>query len=590
MPPAPDDGFVAKVKSQTPPASPGQPWQLQLDVGGRSLTVTSDRSLPPGSSLVLTLSKDNPPVLQVQAIQLPSANPLSSAAGTAPKSLESQLLAAAMQLRQSPSLPSAVRELLAARLPFYAQPGSVVSASTKTAAGQPAANAASTMRSASLSSGTSSGPSTGAAAAAQASGQNAVNTPASMMSLLTHHSADRRVNAYNEMAAYRAPPKGSPSGTSAQQSSLPTPAAGTATAQLLNRLNKELMSGSVLSAAHNSASPGTTQQSAEPRQIVQSFIRNLPSQEQLSQPETLKRMISNNPLNFEKLALNHVLKKLSPEASTAATADKAATQRQPLISTESLTSVMRHLWNNGPSVPSGSTDSLQALIQQLTLASQPKTSVTDVQGLPGSLPTHQQLPAELSNNLKGLLLLISRQIIQAGKTTASAHSSAQSAATPDQTMGLQGDTFRLLQSVLARTEQDQVRLIQQQDPYPASIPLLYSDGQQARQISMDIHRDETGSEDDGTMKKRRWHITLHFDLDQLGPLDVELELMTPGVSALFWSEQTETLAQLNSSLQPLRQQLAALGAEVGELEVRHGRKLPEDQQLTIKHSLVDVRT
>ena len=243
-----------------------------------------------------------------------------------------------------------------------------------------------------------------------------------------------------------------------------------------------------------------------------------------------------------------------------------------------------------PSITKSRPSQMSSSVPSLTLASQPKTSVTDVQGLLGSLPTHQQLPAELSNNLKGLLLLISRQIIQAGNTTASAHSSAQSAATADQTMGLQGDTFRLLQSVLARTEQDQVRLIQQQDPYPASIPLLYSDGQQARQISMDIHRDETGSEDDSTMKKRRWHITLHFDLDQLGPLDVELELMAPGVSARFWSEQTDTLAQLNSSLQPLRQQLAALGAEVGELEVRHGRKLPEDQQLTIKHSLVDVRT
>ena len=598
VPPATDDGFVAKVKSQTPPSSPGQPWQLQLDVGGRSLTVTSERSLPPGSSLVLTLSKDEPPALQVQAIQLPATATAKVATGSTQNTLESQLMAAALQLRQSPALPSAVRELLAARLPFYAQAGNGIPASVNAASGQSASTASSTMtlaalsalQSGALSASKPTAPSAGpSATATQTSGQTGQNAPASMLSLLTQHSRDRRVNAYNEMAAYRAPPKGSPSGSSAQHSSLPTPAAGTATAQLLNLLNKELMSGSALSAANSSTSSGLTQQATEARQTVQSFIRDLPSQQQLSQPETLKRVISNNPLNFEKLALNHVLQSLTP--SSQATTAGAATQRQPTTSTESLTSVMRHLWNNGPGATATrptTTESLQSLIQQLTSAAQSKTAITDVQGLPGSLPAHAQLPAELSTNLKGLLLLISRQILQAGNAAASAQPNTPLAG--DLAPGLQAETFRLLQAVLARTEQDQVRLIQQQDPYPASIPLLYSDGQQARQITMDIHRDETGSEDNSPMKKRRWHITLHFDLDQLGPLDVELELQSAAVSARFWSEQTHTLAQLNAHLQPLRQQLATLGAEVGELEVRHGRKLPDDQQLTIKHSLVDVRT
>lgn len=567
MPPAPGEGFVAKVKSQTPPASPGQPWQLQLDVGGRSLTVTSERSLPPGSSLVLTVSKDNPPVLQVQAIQLPAANPLGSLTGSAPKSLESQLLAAAMQLRQSPSLPSAVRELLAARIPFYAQPGSLAATPAKAASGQSAPV-----------------PSTSVISAG-ASDQKGVNAPTSMLSLLTHQSADRRVNAYNEMAAYQAPPKGSPSGNTAQQSSLPTPAAGTATAQLLNLLSKELMPGSV-GAGQSHASAKSAQLPAETRQVLQDFIRSLPSQEQLSQASTLKRAVSNNPLNFEKQALNHVLQKLAPDTGKVTT----GTQKETMMSAENLTGVLRHLWKTGSANTSGTTESLQSLIQQLTSASQHKASVTDVNGLPGSLPAHQQLPPELSRNLKGLLLLISRQILQAGHSAGTASAATQGTAAADPGPALQAETFRLLQSVLARTEQEQVRLVQQQDPYPASIPLLYNDGQQARQIGMEIHHDADSDEDGGHAKKICWHITLHFDLEQLGPMDVELELLAAGVSARFWSEQTQTLSQLNTSLQPLRQQLTALGAEVGELEVRHGRKLPEDQQLTIKHSLVDIRT
>ena len=135
QPPPPDGSFVASVKSQTPPASSGQPWQLQLDVGGRQLTVLSERPLPPGSMLVLTATNDEPPLLEVKAIQLPAEKPSPLLLNT-PRTLEQQLQAAALQLRQSPAIPVAVRELLAARLPLYSQPLSgTVNTASKTTAG-----------------------------------------------------------------------------------------------------------------------------------------------------------------------------------------------------------------------------------------------------------------------------------------------------------------------------------------------------------------------------------------------------------------------------------------------------------------------
>jgi hypothetical protein len=102
----------------------------------------------------------------------------------------------------------------------------------------------------------------------------------------------------------------------------------------------------------------------------------------------------------------------------------------------------------------------------------------------------------------------------------------------------------------------------------------------------DDHSDANGKTSE---RKSRWQITLHFDLDNLGPLDIELDLCPPAVAAVFWSDTPATLSELNTALQPLRKTLTALGAEVGELKARHGRK-PPGAQPVVRHSLVDIHT
>jgi hypothetical protein len=101
--------------------------------------------------------------------------------------------------------------------------------------------------------------------------------------------------------------------------------------------------------------------------------------------------------------------------------------------------------------------------------------------------------------------------------------------------------------------------------------------------------DSQDHSNDKADKKHRWQITLHFDLSGLGPLDIELDLCLPSVSATFWSERSDTLASLNQALQPLRQTLTELGADVGELKARHGQKPASDQPI-VRHSLVDLHT
>lgn len=156
--------------------------------------------------------------------------------------------------------------------------------------------------------------------------------------------------------------------------------------------------------------------------------------------------------------------------------------------------------------------------------------------------------------------------------------------------GLRPETFRLLQTALSQTESEQVRLVQTQDTTQYQVPLMWRDNDTIKQDLLCLKRDDDqGAPEGGQKKQSRWQLTLHFDLETLGPLDIELDLCPPAVSATFWSETSDTLSEIQQALRPLRETLTSLGADVGELRARHGRKLPGEQPV-IRHSLVDIHT
>ncbi|WP_420591417.1 flagellar hook-length control protein FliK [Bacterioplanoides sp.] len=151
--------------------------------------------------------------------------------------------------------------------------------------------------------------------------------------------------------------------------------------------------------------------------------------------------------------------------------------------------------------------------------------------------------------------------------------------------------FRLLQGALAQIELEQSQRLQQsQDQWQLNIPLLVRQDQQLSEVRMQIFKEQP--EDDKTEQKKqkqRWRIHLHFDLKQLGPLDVEVDMTLPKMAATFWSTQASTLAELQKQLQPLRSKLAQLGVDVETLNARHGL-LAETQRNHIQTSLVDLHT
>ncbi|WP_430461931.1 flagellar hook-length control protein FliK [Thalassolituus sp. LLYu03] len=150
------------------------------------------------------------------------------------------------------------------------------------------------------------------------------------------------------------------------------------------------------------------------------------------------------------------------------------------------------------------------------------------------------------------------------------------------------EALRLLQTALARVETEQINRLQQGPDQPVSVPLFYRDQDQLKEVRLELKRDGQNG-DESKRKPVSWHLRLHFDLTQLGPMDVELDLSLPRLSATFWSEQPSTLTLLNHSLTPLRQTLVTLGVDVSELRARHGQ-LPESTRNQIRQRLIDTHS
>lgn len=577
-------------------------WQITVTSEGKSLNLQSTQPLPVGAEVSLRVTEQSPPRVVITDIRLPQ-----SSASQAPvkASLASQLQSMAQQLQQTAAqqlaaannnlssqnsgtpvssltgamIPDAIKALLMARV-GWSQPATLSSAPSSSA----------------LSSPVNSTPAAGLQSMAVSSGS----------SVSTAKSA-----------------------TGATLSTAATPDYSAVLRAVLSDLSatapKELRQTSLL-------------------QPVQALVKNLPDAAQLSSPIGLHRAISNSPLNYES--------QIFRLAAAAAEKTSAPTAREPSTPSASVASVFKSLWNkaaahttadiasprpegpvstqgaSGASVRAASNEAtdmplrtkssllsaVEALQKQLsgqssiaTGTAAAETTTAQLVALLGAISANAAPQNALStatnipgDNLKGLLLFIlgrtQSNAANAADANAGTSSTAATRTGASATLagaineGLRPETFRLLQAALAQTESEQVRLVQTQDTTQFQIPLMWRDNDTVRQDLLCMKRDEDGntSYDDQT-KKSRWQITLHFDLETLGPLDIELDLSPPAVSATFWSETSDTLSEIQQALRPLRDTLTALGADVGELRARHGRKRPGEQPV-VRHSLVDIHT
>ncbi len=83
-----------------------------------------------------------------------------------------------------------------------------------------------------------------------------------------------------------------------------------------------------------------------------------------------------------------------------------------------------------------------------------------------------------------------------------------------------------------------------------------------------------------------WRVELAFDLDPLGPLQIQAQLLRGSLSGQLWAEWPQTARLIDSQLDSLRQRLLAQGLEVTELHCNQGTP-PQGPRTHLEQRWVD---
>lgn len=92
--------------------------------------------------------------------------------------------------------------------------------------------------------------------------------------------------------------------------------------------------------------------------------------------------------------------------------------------------------------------------------------------------------------------------------------------------------------------------------------------------------------EDPEPKQALWRIDLAFDLEPLGPLQVQAQLIQGRLSSQLWAERTYTASLIESHLGNLRERLLACGLNVGDLDCHLGIP-PQGPQTRLEQRWVD---
>ena len=548
-------------------ASTKPEWQLTLEVDGKTLKVNSRLPLPVDSRVTVTVSQDanGKPQLNVDAIELaptkapvPSktADTLANSAETRPASNPTTSLLQVLKgaVSSKAPVPSAVvSQWLASRLPAATQ-AQVMPATLKmltsglNQANNPVASSATNTNS-------------------MPSASSAINA------LLAQQLPESVRQSLNQFIAAQPERLGLNQGSQVESAVRNSPQQYER--QLLQHVVQKLLPNAELPSAIKNSSPPS---------LFQQLWRNSPSAPLAnSGPPLPSTSAVPNSMNMETsingLSLRQGLRQIFSPTST----DTSQGNKQ----LRTLSDAIAILLNRGQSTDTAK-NTTPASTAALATESAAK-SLINAGHIP--LSDDQALAKLLTHNLKGALAkaFVDWQGQLSGGRGAMTSNLPLSFSAPADDVP---DAFRLLQSTLAQHEVEQFRMVQStSEQLQTSLALLYRDGNQLRDIPMRMQREDEGegNQDNEMKRQSRWRIKLHFNLTELGPLDVDLDLRMPTMSATFWSQQPDTLARINQAIAPLRQRLTELGVNVESLQAKHGQ-LPPQEHGNIQHSLVDIHT
>ncbi|MNG19156.1 Flagellar hook-length control protein FliK [compost metagenome] len=87
-------------------------------------------------------------------------------------------------------------------------------------------------------------------------------------------------------------------------------------------------------------------------------------------------------------------------------------------------------------------------------------------------------------------------------------------------------------------------------------------------------------------KQQLWRVELAFDMEPLGPLQVQAQLISGSLSSQLWAERPYTASLIESNLTGLRERLLGAGLNVGDLDCHLGTP-PQGPQTRLEQRWVD---
>ncbi|MDH4568738.1 flagellar hook-length control protein FliK [Pseudomonas sp. BN414] len=105
-------------------------------------------------------------------------------------------------------------------------------------------------------------------------------------------------------------------------------------------------------------------------------------------------------------------------------------------------------------------------------------------------------------------------------------------------------------------------------------------------LQIKLQQEQEGRQEKNERKESLWRIELAFDLEPLGPLQVQAQLAQGSLSSQLWAERADTAGLIGRELPNLRERLQAAGLTVGELACIQGQP-PRGQRTTLEQRWVD---
>ena len=194
-------------------------------------------------------------------------------------------------------------------------------------------------------------------------------------------------------------------------------------------------------------------------------------------------------------------------------------------------------------------------------------------GAPGAATANPSSPATT--------VTIPNQILLASSQTALPAQSMDA----NPTLKLLLDLFKHIDGAIARIQTNQLSSLPPTDEsarqiWQFELPIRHENGFDLFHVK--IARDGKH----GAAAQSGWQLTLHMDLQPLGPMRIRLHLVGESLSTTIWSENPDTSKLVTSQLDRLRIGFETAGLEVKKLESFQGAARNE-QQIPSEHSLLN---